>query len=85
MPLGRPPTEKRNLDIWRAVEDGASIADVAAKYQLTSARVQAILIGERHKIAVSPSPEYRALRANPFRKRTIQEAASPRAAQNGPG
>lgn len=62
MPLGQPRTAMRNLELLMAATAGVSVEAIADRFNLSVARVQAILIAERHKVAVSPDPVYRALR-----------------------
>jgi hypothetical protein len=52
----------RNLELLMAATTGTSVEAIAERFNLSVARVQAILIAERHKVAVSPDPVYRALR-----------------------
>jgi len=52
----------RNLELLMAATAGVSVEAIADRFNLSVARVQAILIAERHKVAVSPDPVYRALR-----------------------
>jgi uncharacterized protein (DUF433 family) len=52
----------RNLELLMAAKAGVSVEAIADRFNLSVARVQAILIAERHKVAVSPDPVYRALR-----------------------
>lgn len=62
MPLGQPRTAMRNLELLMAATAGVSVEEIAERFNLSIARAQAILIAERHKVAVSPDPVYRALR-----------------------
>jgi hypothetical protein len=62
MPLGQPRTAMRNLELFMAATAGASVEAIAERFNLSVARVHTILIAERHKVAVSPDPIYRALR-----------------------
>lgn len=54
--------EGRNREILLSSLAGESVNELAARYGLRPGTVAAILTSERHKCAVSPSPEYRALR-----------------------
>jgi hypothetical protein len=60
--VGIPRKAARDREIFAAFLKGASIEALSAEYYLTPIRVDAILRAERHKIAVSPEPEYRQLR-----------------------
>jgi hypothetical protein len=52
----------RNLELLMAATVGVSVEAITERFNLSVARVQAILIAERHKVAASPEPVYRALR-----------------------
>jgi hypothetical protein len=58
----RVKTRVRNLIILAAHKAGTSTASLAAQFHLTENRIMAIVIAERHKVAVSQDPEYRRLR-----------------------
>jgi hypothetical protein len=60
--MGFPKTAARNREIFVAFLNGILKEDLAAQYNLTTQRIDAILSAERHKIAVSPDPNYRQLR-----------------------
>lgn len=62
LPSGRPRNEQRDLEILKAALAGVPFQLLAEHYGLTPRRVQAIVTALRHKIAVSPSPAYRAFR-----------------------
>jgi hypothetical protein len=62
MALGHSRNALRDLAILQAACRGATRDALASLYGLTMQRVQAILVAERHKLAVSPDPVYRAIR-----------------------
>jgi hypothetical protein len=49
--------------MYVAALNGASIAELAAQYELGEQRVAAILLAERHKFQVSPAAAYKEMRA----------------------
>jgi Mor family transcriptional regulator len=52
----------RNLRILEAFLNGASVQELAERYQLSCDRIGVIVRAERLKIEVSPMSEYRQLR-----------------------
>ena len=52
----------RNLRILEAFLNGASVQELAERYQLSLDRIGVIVRAERLKIEVSPMSEYRQLR-----------------------
>jgi hypothetical protein len=52
----------RNREIFAAFEAGQSIEQLSEVHGLTSTRLRAIMVAERHKRIISPEPFYRSLR-----------------------
>ena len=60
--LGVYKTGARNRSTFAAHAAGRTIDELANEYLLTRTRLAAILTSERHRIAVSPDPNYCDLR-----------------------
>lgn len=62
MPLGKPRNADRDYAILLDARAGIPLEAIAIKHALKAERVQAILMVEQHKVAVSADPRYRELR-----------------------
>ena len=60
--MGLSKLGARNRAIFAAVQVGVGIDQLAAAYQLNPRSIEAIVLGEKHKRAISPEPAYRNLR-----------------------
>lgn len=53
---------QRDCEIFAAFDAGEGLENIAGTYGMTAKRVQAIVIAERHRRAISPEPFYQSLR-----------------------
>jgi Mor family transcriptional regulator len=53
---------KKHQEIYAAYSSGVSIEQLAEQYQIKMQTVASIVIAEKHRHAVSPLPEYKAMR-----------------------
>jgi hypothetical protein len=53
---------KKHREIYAAFSSGVSIEHLAEQYQIKIQTVASIVMAEKHRHAVSPLPEYKALR-----------------------
>jgi len=60
--VGLPRYFRRNREIVQAVQAGECRTTVAERHGITVKRLVEIVIAERHRMAVSPYPEYQNLR-----------------------
>ena len=60
--LGVHKTGARDRAIFVAFAAGQTLVELAVQFGLKQTRLRAILTAERHRIAVSPEPEYCELR-----------------------
>jgi Mor family transcriptional regulator len=53
---------RKHQEIYAAYSGGESIEQLAERYQIKMQTVASIVMAEKHRHAVSPLPEYKALR-----------------------
>ena len=60
--MGIRKTTDRNREIFASFKAGQTVESLGAQYQLSAARIRAVLIDEKHRHEVSVEGFYRALR-----------------------